>query len=435
VRPVKLLAGIVALALTAPAGAASAREAEPTGHDVVYLATPKNTYPYYEPADRGYAVVEGNRGDFLIVREQHGEQLGTVDWQASSQAGDTADEDSDYYPVSDSVTLEGFEVAGSEKGLFIGTIDENPTEVDEPVESFTVMLSNPRGAPGMILRSPVEAPFAIIDDDGSARIGLSSDEYSDFENRGTVRLLAVRSGDASNPASVNYATTSGTATRGASCTSGVDFVSESGSLVFPQGGSVDNRTEGLAITMCNDAQDEPQESFTVTLSGPSGADLDDPSVATVFLDDDDSPSSDTRDPVTAFHIPRHNRTYGLNSSVRNYAHISPSDDGSGIARVDFGLRKKMRNGDCAWYNGTRFRARGCSNKLFIDPGLDEDCPKPDQCFIVYRYSRAVRPLKQTTRKTGIRSYTAFARSRDNAGNLETDFDLGRNQNTFYIKQL
>lgn len=388
----------------------------PSGHDVVYLV--EQTGSTYVPTEN-YVLVEGGARDALIRREQHGTEVGQVDWSTFATADDDATAHADFHPDSGTRNIDPVGVEGAP----ISALDSDSTV--EPIETYTFKLSNARGEPGMILRQPSEAKVSIIDNDGSARIGLGTDQYSNFENRGSVRILVVRAGPATTEAStVQYATAPGTATAGS------DYTSKTGTLTFEAGSTIPARTETIVVPLLNDSADEPAETFTLTLSNPTNATLTTPASATVTIEDDDSPTSDTRAPVTSFHIPRHGETYRPRSLEAKSAHISPSDDGSGVAKAEFALRKNLRNGNCAWYTGTRFRGGACSSKRWLDAGLDQQCPDPDQCFIVYEYDER---LKQTTRSTGIRSYTAFARSHDNAGNVERDFDAGRNKNTFFLK--
>ncbi|HEX2050066.1 MAG TPA: Calx-beta domain-containing protein [Actinomycetota bacterium] len=407
-----LATAVMSIALLAAAAPAAGG---PSGHDVVYLV--EQTASGYVPTEN-YVVVEDAAREALIRREQHGTEVGQVDWSTFAAADDDAAPHDDFHPASGTKSIDPTGVEGV-------LVDALPDASTEPIETFTFKLSNARGEAGMILRQPSEAKFSIIDVDGAARVGLGTDQYSNFENRGSVRILVVRAGPATTEAStVQYATAPGTATAGS------DYTSKTGTLTFEAGSTIPARTETIVVPLLNDSADEPAETFTLALSNPTNATLTTPASATVTIEDDDSPTSDTRAPVTSFHIPRHGETYRPRSLESESAHISPSDDGSGVAKAEFALRKNLRNGDCAWYTGTRFRGGACSSKRWLDAGLDQQCPDPDQCFIVYEYDER---LKQTTRSTGIRSYTAFARSHDNAGNVERDFDAGRNKNTFFLK--
>ena len=60
--------------------------------------------------------------------------------------------------------------------------------------------------------------------------------------------------------SVNYTTSPGSATAGS------DFTSTSGTLTWPDG---DNTGKTFTVNIASDTEDEPDETFVVTLTGPS----------------------------------------------------------------------------------------------------------------------------------------------------------------------
>ncbi|MCW5853837.1 MAG: hypothetical protein KIT87_27465, partial [Anaerolineae bacterium] len=66
------------------------------------------------------------------------------------------------------------------------------------------------------------------------------------------------------PAAVSFSTADGTATGGASCTPGVDYISQpSGTAIFLPSAT----TATIAIRVCRDAVVEPNETFFVNLTG------------------------------------------------------------------------------------------------------------------------------------------------------------------------
>jgi len=107
---------------------------------------------------------------------------------------------------------------------------------------------------------------------------LSISPLSVPEGSGVATLSVTRS-RAGSPASVNFTTTTGTA-------SASDFVSNSGVVTF--GASQTSATISIAIT--NDPTDEPDESFSVVLSNPTGAMIAN-GQANVTITDDDAPSA------------------------------------------------------------------------------------------------------------------------------------------------
>ena len=84
----------------------------------------------------------------------------------------------------------------------------------------------------------------------------------------------------------NYATSNGTATGGASCTAGVDYITASSSKTITAGAT----STTIDVQVCGDTTYESDETFTLTLSGPSGASLGAPSAGTGTITNDDLPA-------------------------------------------------------------------------------------------------------------------------------------------------
>ncbi len=98
------------------------------------------------------------------------------------------------------------------------------------------------------------------------------------ENSGVVKLVVSRSGNTEQPASVDYARTSGTA----SSTS--DFNLAPGTLTFVAG----QTTKTIAVTIKNDAAREPRETIAVSLRGPGvGTVVGSPASTTVTIRESD----------------------------------------------------------------------------------------------------------------------------------------------------
>jgi hypothetical protein len=104
--------------------------------------------------------------------------------------------------------------------------------------------------------------------------------HSVAEGVGTVTLLVTRVGGLGGPASVQYATVSGSAL------AGPDFTALSGTLTWADGETA-GRT--IAVPVVDGDDVEATESFTVVLSGAVGAALGSPAVTTVTIVDNDVP--------------------------------------------------------------------------------------------------------------------------------------------------
>ncbi|HEV8203931.1 MAG TPA: PQQ-dependent sugar dehydrogenase [Pyrinomonadaceae bacterium] len=112
----------------------------------------------------------------------------------------------------------------------------------------------------------------------SVQFGATS--YVVNENAGSVVVNVTRIGNVSNAATVNYATSNGTATQPG------DYTSSSGSLQFAAGETV----KSFVVPITNDQSIEHPESFNVVLSsGTAGAMEGSPFTSTITIIDDDRP--------------------------------------------------------------------------------------------------------------------------------------------------
>ncbi|MEB2185281.1 putative Ig domain-containing protein [Xanthomonas campestris pv. campestris] len=148
--------------------------------------------------------------------------------------------------------------AGSSGATF--TVLVNGDTLSEPNETFFVNVSNVSGA-GV---SDAQGQGTIVNDD--ALPSLSIDDVSVNEgNSGTTTatFTVTLSAASGQTVSVNYASADGTATAGS------DYVARSGTLTFAPG----TTAQGVAITVNGDTAVEPNETFSVALSGVSNASI------------------------------------------------------------------------------------------------------------------------------------------------------------------
>ena len=117
---------------------------------------------------------------------------------------------------------------------------------------------------------------------------LSSATYSG--NEGATLLATVnRVGGTSGAVGVTYTLANGSATGGAACGVGVDFV-DPGPQLLSFADLV--TSQPVNITLCTDAVFDAAETFTITLSLPTGgATLGSPTVATATIGNVDAPFS------------------------------------------------------------------------------------------------------------------------------------------------
>ena len=208
-------------------------------------------------------AVEGGTAGFAVTLSAASDQAVTVDYET---AGGTATEGTDYSRAAGTLT---FAPGDTVRNISVQTREDT---LDEPDETFTVALSNPNGA---TLHDDT-ATGTIEDDDVPS---LSIADAPAVEEGETARF-AVRLSPASHQTvTVSYGTAGGTATEG------TDYSRASGTLTFASGDTVEN----ISVQTREDTLDEPDETFTVALSNPNGATLQD-DTATGTIEDDDVPS-------------------------------------------------------------------------------------------------------------------------------------------------
>jgi hypothetical protein len=98
----------------------------------------------------------------------------------------------------------------------------------------------------------------------AGRIGYAGTTASVAENAGTARVTVRRTGGFAGAVSIAFATSDGTATAGS------DYTATSGTLNWAAG-DMNDRT--ITIALINDSQNEPNETFRITLASPTGGAL------------------------------------------------------------------------------------------------------------------------------------------------------------------
>ena len=203
------------------------------------------------------SVTEGNIGtvnlSFTISLSAIAGSDVTVDY-ATSNGSATAG--SDYTSASGTATI----TAGTTSTMVsISVTGDTTVESDE---TFTLALSNPSGAS----ITTTSATGTIINDDSAPLPNLSVSNANVNEgNSGTSNLtftLNLSAASASN-VTVDYATSNGSATAGS------DYTAASGTATITAG----NTSTTVSVSVIGDTTVESNETFTLTLSNVSGANL------------------------------------------------------------------------------------------------------------------------------------------------------------------
>jgi hypothetical protein len=378
-------------------GSASAANA----HDIIFI---RGTHTFVVESEAEGAVV--------VERLQHGRGPATVD---VSTTGGTATAGNDYIQTTRTLTLQPIDQADFTFPL------TNDQEIEAP-ESVEIELSNPQGGPSLASR---EATVTLIDNDGPARVSFAATSYSAFENHGSIEFVVLRSGDPAPVVSVSYATSDGTAL-GAE-----DYHAISGDGVCPNRSTegrlcfdAGQRVKRFSVELRDDRAQEGAETFQVSLTDPSGAEIAEPASATATIQDDESPSADQDPPVSYFHQPLHGRTYSSRALSDILGVVD--DNGAGVKRVEVSLMKKLKGGSCRWLSKADrdFVKRDCDQPVWMKL-------KPLDSAGNFLYTL---PVKLRTSRSGpIRFYKARSRGVDEIGNVESSFQSSRNLSRFEVR--
>ena len=128
--------------------------------------------------------------------------------------------------------------------------------VVESTEAFTLQLYTPGGEASLGTRTL--ATITITDDDSTLQFSAATAAVA--ESTGSITLTVDRAGDANSTVAVQFTTANGSAF------AGQDYTATNGTLTF--GTNVISRT--ISVTILNDTVVEPDETFSVGLSGATG---------------------------------------------------------------------------------------------------------------------------------------------------------------------
>lgn len=217
-----------------------------------------------------YPVAEDALGVTLTVTRSGGTS-GAVTVTYATADG-TATANNDYTPQLNGQVAFGDGV--SSQTFVVAIVNDM---APEGAENFTVTLTG--ASNGGTLGTPATATIAVSDDDTPGTLQLSAAAYAVAEGTPARVVTVTRLSGNAGPASVNYATEDGSALNPG------DYTATSNTLTWNSG---DGAPRTFSIPITNDAVIEAAESFTVRLSGASGAALASPSSATIDITDDDS---------------------------------------------------------------------------------------------------------------------------------------------------
>ncbi|HEX7828008.1 MAG TPA: Calx-beta domain-containing protein [Thermoanaerobaculia bacterium] len=212
-----------------------------------------------------YNVNETGGSVNLTVTRDVGPDPATVAYTTNPGTA-TAGPGNDYTTTAGTLT---FAAGDLSETITVPILDDTTLEAPE---TFTATLSTPSA--GATLGANTNATVTINDSPaGTAQFSVAA--VTATEESGSVVLTVTRTGGTEGPLTVNYSTAPGTATPPG------DYTTAAGTVTFPAG---DATPQTITITLIDDFVVEPDETFTVTLTGAAAGS---PSTAVVTIDDGD----------------------------------------------------------------------------------------------------------------------------------------------------
>ncbi len=223
----------------------------------------------------GSTSVNENAGTKVITVTRTGGDNGPVSVEYETADG-SATFPTDY--IQNNNTLNWADNDDNPKTFAVTITNDN---VEEPSQSFTIHLQNATGA---TIATPSTITVTINDDDAPSgspgNIRFTSATATVSEGQASVTLTAERTGGSTGPVSALVNTANGSATAGS------DYQAISNGSVSWNNGDTANKT--VVIPIVGDTAEESNETFTATLSAPTGgASIGNIPTATVTITDDD----------------------------------------------------------------------------------------------------------------------------------------------------
>ena len=226
---------------------------------------------------------EGNAGNTPMtftatlsnpVQGSVGATLNTADGNSVTAVQNATAADNDYVAITNGAFTLASGLTQTVPVQIVGDTDV------EPNQGFRLIFSNltaPAGIPAGAITLGTATGNGTINNDDSTALSIAAATLVEG-NAGTSVMNLTVSLPAPNkdPVTVNFATSDGTATAGS------DYVARTGTLTFPS----NVQTQQIAITINGDVLFENNETFTVTLSAPTGATIATASAIGTITDDE-----------------------------------------------------------------------------------------------------------------------------------------------------
>ncbi len=210
------------------------------------------------------SAAEGTTASLAVTLAAASGKTVTVDFATDDG---TATSGADYTAASGTLT---FSPGQTTQTVSIALLTDAVIEGDE---TFDVAISAPTNA---TVGAVVSGRVTILDSNGA--LSISTADVSASESAGSASVTISLNSAAASDVTVSYGTQIGTATA-------ADFTATSGVATIAAG----QTSTTVPVLLTNDALDEVDEVFTLTLSNPSLGTLGQSASTVTILDDDDAP--------------------------------------------------------------------------------------------------------------------------------------------------
>ena len=264
------------------------------GPDPTAKVVIRDVDPIPEVAVADATVTEGGKAQVTVSLDRPSAKDVTVSWSVADGTAGSDDHSGSSTPQA--ITF----IAGeTEKTVEVATVQD---EVNEGDETFTVTLSDPSGA---TLGRNSSATVTIADDDAEP---VASVADATVTEGGKARVTVSLDRPSVKDVTVSWSVTDGTAGSG-------DHSGPSApqAITFKAG----ETSKTVEVATVQDEVSEGDETFTVTLSSPSGATLGQDATATVTIRDDEPPVMSVAD-ATVTEGGTAQVTLSLNRPVQKY---------------------------------------------------------------------------------------------------------------------
>jgi Leucine-rich repeat (LRR) protein/ribosomal protein L35AE/L33A len=312
-----------------------------------------------------YEVNEnGGSVEITVTRVDGSDGAVSVDYATSDG---TAKAGKDYTAVSGTLNWE--DGNSSDKAITVTITDDSIYEDDE---KFSLKLSNPTG--GATIGTPKTTVVTIVDNEPKPPAGVlqfSSATYSVNENGGTVNITVTRAESSDGAISVECKSSNGSAT------AGEDYNAVSKTLNWADG---DDSDKTFTAYIIDDADVEGNETFSLTLSNPTGgATIGDPNTAVVtIVDDEVTPVHGTLQFASAAYSVGENGP----SVTITVSRVNGSDSAVSVD-YDTSDETATAGSDYTQTSGTlNWNDKDSADKSFTINITDDSTPEDDETFIV-----------------------------------------------------